>query len=781
VSAAGQPPALRRLGEKLIDWQRPILLFIGALTVFLGDRALQLKMVSRFDDLLPLNHPFIETHRQYKNQYGGANTVMVMLEVSEGSIFTVETLRKIHDVTRALEQIPGISPGRIDSIAHASTRFIRVTAGGTIETPPVMRDPPEDEEGARAIERIVHENETLHGVLVSLDDKAALVRGYFLEQALDYGKIFDALDHTIVRPFSDAGHRVSVAGEPMLYGWVYNYAGEVWWIFLVGVVILWLLLLAYFRDWRGALRPTITGIVSALWGLGFMDLCGFTLDPLALVIPFFITARAVSHSVQMHDRYYEEYKRNGWQKREAIVDAFAGLFWPTLAGIVTDALGMLVIYMVEVPILQTIAISASLWVMSVAVSELLLNPIVYSYLSPPRREVVEARERGLFRNIVEGAALRVTGRRGRFVVVAGWGLALLLAATQWRHLIVGDPEAASPLLWADSPYNQAHARIQQKFGGIEPLIVIVEGADKEALKDPQVERTIEAFQRTLERDPDVGYSFSLVDIVRAMNSGIHDLHPRWGFLPHDWHEIGSLLFFFFSGSSPTEIQRFVAPDYSNSAITVYCRNHRGETVRRIIDEARRFIADHPMEHAQFRLAGGLVGVTAGANEEILTNDLLMNLLSFGTIFLVVLFTYRSLAADLLLMVSLVVANGLVNAYIGLKGFGINLQSLPVVTVGVGFGIDYGLYIVSRAIEEFRDAGEVEEAVRRAVATAGKGVAFTAMALCSATLLWAFSSVRFNSEMGILLAIWMGVSFLASVTLLPALLVILKPGFLGRRP
>ena len=770
--------ALRHLGERLIAWRRPIVAVVALVTVVLGYRASQLRMSSQFDDLLPTTHPFVQVHREYKNQYGGANIVMLMVEVADGTIFDVGTLRKIYDITQELEQAPGISPGRIDSIGHGSTRHIRVTAGGTIETPPVMRDPPETPQDAREIERIVHESETLHGVLVSLDDRAALIRAFFQERALDYGAIFGALDE-ITKKHSDSRHRIFVAGEPMLYGWIYAYSVQVWWIFGVGVLLLWILLYAYFRDWRGALRPTITGVVSAMWGLGFMELLGFRLDPLALVIPFFVTARAVSHSVQMHDRYYEEYRRNGWRKREAIVDAFASLFRPTLAGIITDGLGMLVIIVVQVPILQTIAISASLWVASVAVSELLLNPIVYYYLRPPNPALVEAREHGGFQRGVERVATAITSRGGSYAVIAFWGVAFLVAATQWRSLVIGDPEAATPLLWLDSPYNVAHRSIQGKFGGVEPLIVIVEGEDKEALKHPQVHRTVERFQRMLERDPEVGYSFSLIDIVISMNSAIHDLHPRWGFLPADWQEIGSLLFFFFSGSSPSEIQRFVDPAYRHSAITFFCHNHRGETVRRIIERARTFIDENPLEGARFRLAGGLVGVTAGANEEILKNDILMNLLSFGTIFLMILFTYRSLGAASLMMVSLVVANGLVNAYIGFKGFGINLQSLPVVTVGVGFGIDYGLYIVSRSIEEYRVTGEVETSVFRALATAGRAVSFTAIALALATLLWAFSSVRFNSEMGILLAIWMTVSFVSSVTLLPALLVRIRPRFLIR--
>lgn len=184
-----------------------------------------------------------------------------------------------------------------------------------------------------------------------------------------------------------------------------------------------------------------------------------------------------------------------------------------------------------------------------------------------------------------------------------------------------------------------------------------------------------------------------------------------------------------------------------------------------------------MEKADFRLAGGLIGITAAANREILKNDILMQILGFGTIFIIVMFTYRSAVASLVMMIGLFLANGVVNAYMGYQKIGINLQSLPIVTVGVGFGIDYALYIVSRAVEEYK--GDVTEAVRRGLATSGKAVTFTAITLVMATLLWAFSNIRFCSEMGLLLALWMGISFLGSCTFLPAVLVLMKPKFFLR--
>src|SRR5262249_11630017 len=290
---------------------------------------------------------------------------------------------------------------------------------------------------------------------------------------------------------------------------------------------------SYFHDWRGALRPTITGVISSFWGLGMQSLMGFAMDPLALVIPFFVTARAVSHSVQMHDRYYEEYHKWNWDKEKAIIAAFAELFVPTMSGIITDALGMLAIVVVPVVILQRIAISASIWVASVAISELLLNPIVYFYLKAPDIKKVLNREKGIFQHIMNVCATWIVQPRNAKGSFAFWIIAFLISPTQLQHITIGDPTASTPLLRESSPYNLSHLEIQKYFGGIEPLVVVVEGRDKDVLKDPHILHTMEKFQRQLERDPDVGYSFSLADIVQSINMTFYDLQPRWSVIPYE--------------------------------------------------------------------------------------------------------------------------------------------------------------------------------------------------------------------------------------------------------
>jgi predicted RND superfamily exporter protein len=297
------------------------------------------------------------------------------------------------------------------------------------------------------------------------------------------------------------------------------------------------------------------------------------------------------------------------------------------------------------------------------------------------------------------------------------------------------------------------------------------------MKDPGVLRTMEKFQRTLERDPDIGYSFSLADIIRAVNRVFHELEPKWAVIPDSWTDIGGLFFIFFSGSPPTETAKYVDPSYTTAHVTFFAKNHQGDNIRRIIARCKTFIAENPMDKAAFKLAGGLIGVLAAANEELVRNDLLMNFLGFFTIWIILLFTYRSFICGIYILGPLVCSNIIVNAYMAINNIGVNIHTLPLVTVGVGFGVDYGLYIVSRIIEEIQVRGDLEDSVREALVTSGKAVTFTAVTMIVSTAFWITSHIRFNAEMGLLLAIWMGVSYVGSQTLLPVLVAVFKPTFI----
>jgi predicted RND superfamily exporter protein len=762
------------LGAWLVARGRWVVGAVVLTSLGFGLAGLGLRLEFRYADLLPQRHPFIQVHERFHRNFSEANVLTVMVEAREGTIFTPAILSTIFRVTEAVDRLPGVNHDQVTSIAHRSTRWARVRAGGVIASEPIMLREPKTAAEALEIRREALQSYAF-GTMVSLDERAAVVRAGFHEHRLDYRRLFEAVDTTVLG-LADERADVLVAGQPRLNGWVFRLEGEVLRALVLALLVTWVCLHLYFRDWRGALRPTISGGLAALWGFGLMRLTGFALNPLTLFIPFLITARAVSHSAQMHDRYYEELAR-GEEKEAAIQQSFRGLFAATMAAILTDALGLLAIGIVAIPALQALAVASTLWLTSLIATELFLNPVVYSFLRAPDPAAIIRRERGWLTRASARAATALVGRRGRWTALGACALTVGVAAALLPSMQVGDPGSGSRILAADSEYNRSHHAVQERFGGSEPFMVVVEGDHRDALQELGVLDTIERFQRALERNPIVGASFSLVDILKSMGQLFHELEPKWAVIPRDDASIRTMFFTYWGTVFPSTSAQYFTPDFRIAHVTFYCRDHGAESVRNLVRDARAFIEAHPLPHVRFLLAGGYIGVLAAIYDEILRSDALMTMASFAAMFVIVAATYRSVVAALLLLVPLGVANAVVNAYMAARGIGLDLNTLPVIAVGVGFGIDYGIYVLSRMQEAVGAGASLEEATRGALAGAGRTVAFTALAMTASILCFTWTELRFVSEMAVLLAIWMLTSAAASLGVLPALALVLRPRFL----
>src|SRR5208337_2011564 len=733
-----------------LRWRFLVLAVVGVLTAFFGYYAAQTQLVTSFGDLLPQNHPFIQVAHKYDQYFGSVNNVTIMIEVKEGTIYNAKIIEKIVHMTNNMDLVYGIQHGSVRSIATSS--YFRPLAGGVILNTPVLPNGeiPRTAGDLAELESNVHKNP---GVI--------------------FGRI-------VVQPERDETVHIYYGGQPILYGWVYHYTPEFLWIFVATVLAVWILLYLYFHDWRGALRPTISGVICAIWGLGFIRLLGFGLDPLVLVIPFLITARAVSHSVQMHDRYYEEFYRLR-DKEKAILSSFAELFVPSLSGILADAFGVLVILLVPVLFLQKLAITASFWIAAIIVSELILNPIVYYYLDPPHIDVIEKREHGFFKRMLESIARPMLERAGRIATFAVTIAVIAMCAFFWSGLKVGDPSSESPILWPNSPYNRSMASIQEEFGAIEQFVVVAELAKRDSLNDPKLYHVMDEYERYMERDPAVGRTFSVADLLSNGGSALREFQPKWNVLPTSPRGTGQLLGGLLAGASPLSTAYIITPRRDATQMTVYTKDREGENVQRVVLRTQRFFAEpqHQVPGVTFSLAAGIIGELAAANQEIIDNDLLLNVLAFATIYIIILITYRSFMAGLYLLFPLALANAAINAFMGAHNIGININTLPVVTVGVGFGIDYSIYIVSRIIEGLALGRDLSGSTYAALITSGKAVAFTALTLVASVLFWYWSSIRFDAEMGLLLAVWMFVSMLGAMTILPVLIVTFEPAFIRR--
>jgi hypothetical protein len=503
---------------------------------------------------------------------------------------------------------------------------------------------------------------------------------------------------------------------------------------------------------------------------------GYNFEPLILVVPFLIAARTISHSIQFRERFFEELERYG-DKEKAAIESAAGLIMPGTVSIVTDAIGLTVLLVAPMPILTKLAIAGSFWVLSNLVTVVILDPILCCYFPAPRRA-----PRGGEGHWLE-APLRAAGRfcvapLGRAVVIAGFAVVILWSLYWYQFLTVGDSRPGTPLLWPDSDYNLSVSHINDKFQGTDHLYVIVEGQAESTMKTPQVLEKIEAFQRHMLRSPHVGSSDSLVDLTRQINMVLHYNDPRWGLLPQSSDEVGGILMVAEHGSEPGDFDRWVNYNFQHGRVTLFLYDHKGDTLREVIERAAEFIENNPVEGAQFKLASGYAGVLAAANEVIARSDkLTLGLMLLAQLIFCAL-GFRSLVAGLLFVGVVLMSNTFGMALMAYWNVGLNVNTLPVISLGIGFGEDYGIYIVSRAIEEYQrqDRANLHNALIEGVATAGKAVLYTAFLISASIAFWAFSPLRFQAEMGTQLLIILTMNMLGGLLLLPALIAWLKPRF-----
>ena len=763
-----------RIAQFIIGNRRLLLVAMLLLTILFGYFITKVEMFTEFADLLPQKHPYIQVHNRFQKEFGGANLITIALEIKEGTIFQRETLAKLMRLTDEVDLLPGINHYQVASLAHRTIRYTAATPGGGLNVKQFLDEVPNTQEEIGILRNLVHTNEQVYGKFVSLNDKAALITAGFIEGRIDYEALFYKVKQ-LIDSEKDENTHIYAAGYPMLVGWVYYYAGETFKIFGITALVMIAILYFYFRDFRGVVIPMFCALICGIWGLGFVGMLGYNFDPLVMVIPLLITARAISHSVQMVERYQEEFEvcKNA---KEAALNSCEKLFFPAFIGIVADAVGIIIIAVATIPQMEKLAYFCSFWAMAIVPSVCVLSPILLSYLPPPKK----IRKKGPTDAIVYHISQWSMGYK-KWIVLGATAVLLCIGYYYASKVVVGDVRSGSPILWPDSEYNMSEGEINKNFPGSNILIIALEGEKPDTLKRPDVLHKMLQFGRYMEMDPNVGGSVSIADIVLGVAQVFHNDDPRWAMIDPDPIIVGNYLFLYTAGAPiPNILGPFTSYDFRNANIRLYYKDHQGDTMRKAIERAKTFIKENPLEGAQFTLAGGLIGTLAATNEEIAYSNDMTLLLIFSCIFLLIAFGYRSITCAVLVLIPLFFGHIITTAFMAINQIGLNINTLPVASIGIGVGVDYDIYILDRVMQEYRRSGILENAIHVAVNTTGKAVSFTASTLVGGIIFWSvLSNLRFQAEMSILFSMLMFIYMLGAMIILPALLAVLKPKFAQR--
>ena len=773
---------LTHLFEALIEQRRWVIAVVMILTAAMAWMAAHVEVKTVFSDLLPKNHPYVAVNQKFKATFGGSNMVSIMLETEQGDIFDPKVLAKVQKLTVGLQQVDSIDTYQIVSIASKKVKEVRASTEGVESRPIMWPELPKTAEEIATLKEAVLNNSLIYGPYVSMDMKATLITADFLDGDINYSKAFDQI-MTLVKEAEGDGVMVRVVGEPVLYGWVNYYLDETILIFFAAIASLVLILLLITRTWHGTLLPLLAGVISAIWALGAAELMGFHLDPLVIVVAFLITAQAISNSVQLISRYDDEIARGASSSRAAALASAKNLFKPSMLAIVADAGCVLVVALTPIPMLEKISYIGTVWILSIFVSALVMTPVMLSFFKGGQRPVHPVNIRPVLDAIL-GACAGVVTTRWRYAVL---GLsAIVFAVSGWYafNLKVGDANPGSPILWPDSSYNRDATDINRQFQGSDRMFVVVAGKEKGAMREPEVLDSMASFQRYMESQPEVGGSISLADILPQVRRVLREGNPMYAELGRDANENGELTYMFVSGSDPGDMDRYADADAQNGAVTLFFRDHQGETIRTAVARVQEYVADNPIEKAEYLLAGGLVGVLAAVNEVILAGQIEAIALALLVLVVCCTVTYRSTVAGVFFMIPVMLSNTITFSYMALNDIGMNINTLPVVALGIGLGVDYTFYIVDGIREELHHSSDVEAAILKSLRSAGRGVLITALTLITSVGLWSFSSLRLQADMGLLIALWLFISAFSALFIMPAIVYVFRPAFIvgsKRRP
>lgn len=765
----------------LIRFRALVVAAVALVTLAMGYQASQIEVKTIFSDLLPRDHPYVAVNQRFKQTFGGSNMVSIMLEVEHGDIFNQAVLAKVQKLTVDLQQVEGVDTYQIISLASKKIKEVRASTEGVESRPLMWPELPRDNAELAALKASVLNNPLVYGPYVSADLKATLVTVDFNDGSMDYTRAFNQL-MALVEAASGDGVQVRIVGEPVLYGWVNHYLHETLTIFFAAVAALVVLLCLITRTWHGTILPLLAGTVSAIWALGAARLMGFHLDPLVVVVAFLITAQAISNSVQLIARFDDE-TGHGVASAEAAARASArNLFKPSMLAIVADAGCVLVVALTPIPLLQKISLIGTVWVLTILVSALVLTPVMLSWFGARQRYIHPININPVLMRIL-GVCSAIVTTRWRYAVLGAAAAAFVASGLYAFNLKVGDANPGSPILWPDSSYNRDAEEINRQFQGSDRMFVVVAGKPG-ALREPEVLSSMTRFQKYMEAQPEVGGSISLADILPQVKRVLREGNPMYQELGQSGDENAELMYMFVSGSDPGDMDRYADADASNGAVTLFFRDHQGETIRTAIARVRDYVAQHPIADAEYLLAGGLVGVLAAVNEVILAGQIEAIALALLVLVVCCTVTYRSTVAGVFFMIPVLLSNTITFSYMAWQGIGMNINTLPVVALGIGLGVDYTFYIVDGIRENLHRSPNVERAIVHALMGPGKGVLITATTLITSVVLWHFSSLRLQADMGVLIALWLFISAFSALFIMPALVYVFRPEFIvgsKRRP
>jgi uncharacterized protein len=729
-----------------------------------------LRIDASFTKQLPRQHEYMRTYLDDSvSEFRGANRVLIALIATDGNLFKPEFFAALRKATDEVIVMDGIDRGRVQSLFTPNVRYLEVVEDGIEAGNVIPADfTPTPEGMARVRENILKAG--IVGRLVANDFSGALVSATVLEQDAN-GRPVDPIRvaHELEAKVRGAiqgdarypGIEVHIIGFAKVMGDIADGALSVVLFAAITLVLTLLAVWLYCQSFRVALVPVVCSVIAVVWQLGTLVLLGYGIDPLGLLVPFLIFAIGVSHGVQKISAVSDA-ALAGLGSMDAARRTFRQLLMPAIIALLADLVGFVTILMIPVQVIREMATTASIGVASVILTDLVLLPVLVSFVVFGRRYHDRVVHRQQQLAAVWSHLARVTDRGPAAVIIA---LAAVLAVVGWwkgRETPIGDTQAGVPELRPHSRYNLDTDVITSKFSiGVDVLTVIVRSKEPVCVSHDLMTE-VDRFGWHMENVPGVSDVITLPFYAREASAGWNEGSLKWRSIPREQTQLTQSTRYIETSTGLLNEECTIVP------VMMFLADHRAGTIERVVAAVKSWRASNPVTGASFELATGNIGPMAATNETVERKEFWILAGVFASVTLMCLITFRSVLGTVLVVAPLALVSVLVYAVMALVGIGLKVTTLPMVALGAGIGVDYGIYLFSRMQEFLAQGLSVKAAYEKTLRVTGASIIFTGVTLAIGVATWVFSPLKFQADIGIMLTFMFLVNMLGAIVLLPAL-------------
>jgi predicted RND superfamily exporter protein len=757
--------------EKLIFGARTTIIAIfGVITLFMLWQVSGIRADSSLEKMVPLSHPYIQNLFKHKDELSLGNDVKIAVAVKNGDIFDpayLDTLKQITDESFYLsdkatrddgEQNPIVDRSKLKSLWTPNVRWAEVTKDGfqggevtmgyegNLETLDALRS------------NILRSGQV--GRLVADDFKSTIVQIPLLDGVqIDYKQLTTNLEALRAKyEAQNPNVEIHIVGFAKKVGDLIHGGTLIALFFLAALVITFALLLWEFHDAKSAAVVVLCSIIAVIWQIGTVKMLGFGLDPYSMLVPFLVFAIAVSHSVQVVNAVNLE-TAEGATGDQAARRAFTSLFKAGTMGIAMEAIGFLTMLVIGIKVIQVLAISASVGTALIALTNFILLPVLMSYVRIGDKAVATLREKQKTTPRIWALTARMAERGPAILGLSIAGVLLAVSFVLAQKVKVGDLDPGAPELRASSSYNVDNAFITANYSTSADVLVVMVEMPEQMCSSYSVLEPIDRLQWTLENVPGVQSAQSLVTAVKRIQAGFNEGNLKWAALVKDDAVLNE---------SSKNVPELYNSGCSLVPVFVFLDDHKAETLTRVTAAVEAFAAENNTDDVKFLLASGNAGIEAATNDEISDKKTPMLLLVYGVVIVLCFIAFRSWRPVVCIILPLVLTSFLCEALMTVLGIGIKVATLPVIALGVGIGVDYGVYIYAKFEKFLREGRGLKDAYLATLQSTGRAVLFTGVTLAIGVLTWVFSPIKFQADMGLLLTVMLLWNMLGALILIPAL-------------